>query len=204
MRRVSQESSTAARSGDGAGHVEYLLGLEVEGRETSVPDIQTDRLAIVPFSLGLVQAALHDRAALTERLGARVPAEWPGPDYAEVLPGQLRELEADPDAAVWTALLVHRADATLIGDAGFLGGPDTHGTIEIGYSIVPAYRGRGFATEGVRALTAWALEQPGVRRVVAACEPDNTASIRVLEKAGFRRDAVIEGLVRWELHPVDG
>jgi len=177
---------------------------EAKGKEPNLPNIQTDRLAIVTFSPELVRAALHDRAALAEHLGARVPAEWPGPDYAEVLPGQLRELDANPGTAIWTALLVHRADATLIGDAGFLGGPDSHGTTEIGYSIVPAYRGRGLAPEAVQALTAWALEQPGVRRVVAGCEPDNVASIRVLEKAGFRRDVVVEGLVRWNLHPGDG
>ncbi len=166
-----------------------------------MPDIQTDRLEIVTFSLDLMRAALQDRTALAERLNARVPAEWPGPDYAEVLPGQLQEMEAAPGAAVWGALLIHRDDATLVGDAGFLGGPDPQGTVEIGYSIVPAYRNRGLATEAIRALTAWALEQPGVRRVVAACEPDNTASIRVLEKAGFRRGAVIDGLLHWEHHP---
>lgn len=169
-----------------------------------MPDIQTNRLAIVTFSLEFVRAALHDRAALAEHLGVHVPDEWPGPDYAEVLPGHLRELEGNPNTAAWSALLVHRADATLIGDAGFLSGPDPDGATEIGYSIIPAYRGRGLATEAVQALAAWALEQPGVRHVVAGCEPDNAASIRVLEKAGFRRDAVIEGLVRWTLHPGDG
>ena len=163
-----------------------------------MPDIQTDRLAIVAFSVDLMHDALHDRTALAERLGACVPAEWPGPDYAEVLPSQLLALEANPKGALWTALLVHRADATLIGDAGFLAGPDPDGTVEIGYSIVPAYRGQGLATEAVQALTGWALSQPAVRRVVAGCEANNTASIRVLEKAGFRRGAVIEGLLRWE------
>ncbi len=170
-----------------------------------VPDIQTDRLSIVTFSLDLMWAALHDRVALADRLRARVPAAWPGPDYAEVLPGQLRNLENDPDAAVWSALLVHRADSTLVGDAGFLGGPDAHGTVEIGYSIVPAYRGHGLATEAVRALTVWAFEQPGVRRVVAGCAPENSASIRVLEKAGFRHrgDVDEDGLLGWDRYPGD-
>ncbi|MDP9369366.1 MAG: GNAT family N-acetyltransferase [Chloroflexota bacterium] len=170
-----------------------------------VPDIQTDRLSIVTFSLDLMWAALHDRVALADRLRARVPAAWPGPDYAEVLPGQLRNLEPDPDAAIWSALLVHRADATLVGDAGFLGGPDPYGTVEIGYSIVPAYRGHGLATEAVQALTVWAFNQPGVCRVVASCAPDNRASIRVLEKAGFRHRGDIDkdGLLRWDRYPGD-
>lgn len=175
----------------------------MRGEKVSVPDIQTERLAIVTFSPDLMRAALHDRTALAEGLDARVPAEWPGPDYAEVLPGQLQEMEAAPGAAVWGALLIHREDATLVGDAGFLGAPDLQGTVEIRYSIVPAYRNRGLATEAIRALTAWAIEQPGVHRVVAACEPDNTASIRVLEKAGFQRGAVIDGLLHWEHHSGD-
>lgn len=40
-------------------------------------------------------------------------------------------------------------------------------------------------TEAVRALCAWAQQQPGVRQITAETDPDNRASQRVLQKAGF-------------------
>ena len=40
-------------------------------------------------------------------------------------------------------------------------------------------------TETVRALCAWAKQQPGVRHITAETEPDNRASHRVLQRAGF-------------------
>jgi RimJ/RimL family protein N-acetyltransferase len=59
----------------------------------------------------------------------------------------------------------------------------------IGYSMAPRFRGRGVATRAVRLLSAWAFEV-GVRRLVAGTAPDNVASQRVLEKAGFARETV--------------
>jgi RimJ/RimL family protein N-acetyltransferase len=59
----------------------------------------------------------------------------------------------------------------------------------IGYSMLPGFRGRGGATRAVRLLSAWAFEI-GVRRLVAGTAPDNVASQRVLERAGFTREAI--------------
>lgn len=74
----------------------------------------------------------------------------------------------------------------VVGDAVFHTAPDDSGSVEIGYAVVESHRGRGIATEAVRALAAWALEQPGVTAVRAETEPGNPASRRVLHKAGFR------------------
>ena len=46
---------------------------------------------------------------------------------------------------------------------------------------------QGYASEAVRALIHWALAQPGVSRIVAACSADNAPSVRILEKLGMRR-----------------
>jgi RimJ/RimL family protein N-acetyltransferase len=46
-------------------------------------------------------------------------------------------------------------------------------------------------------VVAWALEQSGVERIVAGCDPDNAASIRVLEKLGFERAGTADGQLRW-------
>lgn len=75
----------------------------------------------------------------------------------------------------------------------------------IGYLVDPAYAGRGIASDLARGLLAAAFEHLGVRRVVASCNADNHASVRVLEKAGMRREQHgIEDSWHAELGWVDG
>lgn len=58
----------------------------------------------------------------------------------------------------------------------------------IGYLVDPASAGRGVASDLARGLLSAAFDQLGLRRVTAACYADNPASVRVLEKAGMRRE----------------
>ena len=63
----------------------------------------------------------------------------------------------------------------------------------IGYSLLPACRGRGFATRAARLVAAWAFEQVGLARLVAGTAPENLGSQRVLERAGFVREGYASG-----------
>lgn len=60
----------------------------------------------------------------------------------------------------------------------------------LGYWVDAACAGRGFATEAVRQAVAFAFGEAGLHRVQAAVMPRNAASIRVLEKAGFREEGL--------------
>ena len=59
---------------------------------------------------------------------------------------------------------------------------------EIGYILNERYRGRGYACEALRAVAANAFAE-GAQRIWAECDPRNTPSWRLLERAGFRREA---------------
>jgi ribosomal-protein-alanine N-acetyltransferase len=102
-------------------------------------NVRTDRLTLVtPY---LARVALEDRAKLGLMLGVRVPLTWPGADFARMLE---RLAEGGERASLWaeqTPLIVHEEDRTLIGETGFHCPPDRSGTVEVGYSIVPDYRG---------------------------------------------------------------
>lgn len=101
--------------------------------------------------------------------------------YREMLQGCLDHPQEWDWYAIW---FIERKDGSHVGDLCFKGfQPD--GSVEIGYGIEKESRGRGYATEAVNAVTAWALKQPGVCRVDAETEPMNRASQRVLEKCGF-------------------
>lgn len=64
--------------------------------------------------------------------------------------------------------------------------------VDLGYALLPEHWSRGYAFEAASAVMAYARERLGLRRLAAITDADNLASIRLLEKAGFR----YEGLVR--------
>jgi RimJ/RimL family protein N-acetyltransferase len=69
---------------------------------------------------------------------------------------------------------------------------------ELGYVLARVYWGRGYMTEALKALIAWALKQKDIYRIWAVCDVDNIASARVMEKAGLWREGTLR---RWSVHP---
>ena len=96
-------------------------------------------------------------------------------------------LRADAAALGWWAWVARLESGEEVGNGGFGGpaGPDRR--LTVGYAIHEEHRGRGYATEVLELLTSWALARPEVDFVRATIRPDNTASLRVAEKAGFER-----------------
>jgi RimJ/RimL family protein N-acetyltransferase len=74
--------------------------------------------------------------------------------------------------------------------------------VEIGYFVLPAARGRGFATAIARLLAEHAFSL-GLERVAAYVNVGNTASERVLERAGFTREGVVRSMPKPDGRRVD-
>ena len=55
----------------------------------------------------------------------------------------------------------------------------------MGYRLLPAAWGQGFATEGAKALVDYGLDDLRLHRIIGVTHPDNKASQRVLQKAGL-------------------
>ena len=117
---------------------------------------------------------------------------------AEVSPEWLAQLEksSGPDPWRYGFFVLERGSGTAIGTAGFKGPPDAE-VVEIAYGIVPAFEGKGYATEAAGALVEFALASGKVRVVRAHTLPERNVSGRVLEKCGF-------GLVGEVVDPEDG
>lgn len=106
------------------------------------------------------------------------------PDLSAAYAEMLSECRAHPESRLWlTAWAFRLADGTEVGDANFKG--FNSGRAEIGYGVMPQFEGRGYATEGAAALCRWAFAN-GAVLIDAEAAPDNVASLRVLEKLGFR------------------
>ena len=77
----------------------------------------------------------------------------------------------------------------LVGDCMLFWRSQEHEQGEVGYVFNPAYHGRGYATEAVGALLRLGFEGLGLHRIAGHLDARNTASARVLERAGLRREA---------------
>ena len=77
------------------------------------------------------------------------------------------------------------------------------GTVEIGYWLIPRARGRGFGSRAVGLLARWVVTEARLARVEALVVSDNTASQRVLEKAGFQREGQLRSYLVFERQRAD-
>ncbi|RDJ00274.1 N-acetyltransferase [Dyella solisilvae] len=157
-------------------------------RQSPVPVLETERLRLRAH-----RAADH----------ADCTAIWSNPEVTRHIGG--RPFTAEE---VWKRLLQYvglwsllgygywaveeRASGRYIGDIGFADfkrdlQPSLEGMLEFGWVLAPHAHGRGYASEAVAAVMAWAAQHEPALRAVCIIDPDNLPSIRVAEKAGFRR-----------------
>ena len=166
--------------------------------------IITPRLTLVPASTAQLQAELSDRSDLELALSARIPDSWPPLYFDEdALRYSLRAIETNPGTERWWFhyFILRAAEGdTLIGAGGYKG-PPSDGFVEIGYSVVPDYQRRGFASEAASGLVAHAFSHAGIECVRAETLPELVGSIGVLRKCGFTflGDGSEPGVIRFEL-----
>jgi RimJ/RimL family protein N-acetyltransferase len=87
-------------------------------------------------------------------------------------------------------LVVEKKDGAPIGWVSLRVGEAMRGSVELGYSLLPAHRARGYAIEAVTAVLHAGFGDGALRRVDACCVPENLPSRRLLERLGFRQSRV--------------
>jgi GNAT superfamily N-acetyltransferase len=147
-----------------------------------ISSVATARLLLHPMTV--------DEA---ERVVARTPLA--GDDWAEGYPGDgdvractgfLRGVAERGGPGVFGVYRIRLLDTGVaVGGIGFHGPPDAEGFVTVGYGVVPSVRGKGYATEALRALVGVAREA-GAAGVKGDADLANTASHRVMEGAGLR------------------
>ena len=156
--------------------------------------IETERLLLRPFErddAGELHAIWSDPASA--RFRDDVP-DWPRPRTVE---DTLRYLEAimtgqaERGYAPWA--VIEKASGRVIGDCGLFPADGVGPEIELAYGLAPDVWGLGYATEAAAACLRVGFEQLGATRIVADVDPENPASIRVLEKVGFEPAGTKDG-----------
>lgn len=127
------------------------------------------------------------RLTLRALTAAEVEALRWDPEEADAQVFFAERLRADPDACGWWVWEATLASGEEAGSGGFGGRPGEDGRLTVGYGIHPEHRGRGYATELLDLLATWGLAQAGIQSIRATIRPENVASLRVAEKAGFVR-----------------
>lgn len=152
--------------------------------------IVTERLRLVAATPEMLQADLNDRGRLAELLKAQVPDNWPPEILRDAMGFFAERVAENPElAGYWLWYYIGGATSetpdVVLGSGGFKGEPDETGTIELGYSVLPQFHRRGYATEAADALIGWAWLDPRVRRVIGDTHDLNIPSRKTLRKLGF-------------------
>ncbi len=150
----------------------------------AVPTLEGSRIRVRPLQSG-------DRADLLLLRGDPETARyqsWSTFDEADA--DKLIDLASVGAVEVpgcWAQGVIARlGDDRMIGDCSLHSPPAAPGQAEIGFNLMTAERGAGYATEAVGLLTEWLLRERGKTRVFAVTDRRNQPSRRLLERLGFQ------------------
>ena len=140
-------------------------------------EIETQRLLIRPFDPA-------DWEDLHEYLSDEKVVRYEPYSVYTADESRLEAVRRSNDPAFWAVCL--KDGGKLIGNLYLAGQPFE--TWELGYVFNASYQGMGYATEAAACLLDHAFGRLGARRVTAMCNPLNTASWRLMERLGMRRE----------------
>ena len=108
------------------------------------------------------------------------------------------QVKSDPSVNKWfIRWMVEKETREIVGSTSFHGPPDEKGMMEIGLGVHNDFQRRGYATEALIGMWSWVVDQPGVELLRYTVDPNNEASVAVIEKFGFER-------VGQQIDPEDG
>lgn len=169
-------------------------------------EIRTARLRLVALTFQQLELYLASPDRLEQMLGVSVSREVRTSTVERAIGMKLSKMaQADVKDHAWYTywLVIVTNQRAGVGLAGFKGIPDDQGIVEIGYGIAPAFQGKGYTTEAVQALIAWAFRVLECKSVIAPhTKRSNVASNRVLEKVGMRVYAETAEDISWRIDKV--
>jgi RimJ/RimL family protein N-acetyltransferase len=155
-----------------------------------VAELKAGNLRLVAITTEMLTAEHSgDAAGLGSLLRAKLTQEWPPVDWEpHVYRIIQKQYDEWPGSFGWHRYVVLDGglgrSRTLVGAIG--GFPRAQGDVEIGYSTLPGFQRRGFATASAQKLVEWLLTMEGVESVSAQTYPQVVESIKVMERCGMR------------------
>lgn len=155
--------------------------------------IESARLELVPLPADVLEALLEGRREeAAAQLGVTLPDEWPDQHDANFLRFRLKQMRNEAAWQEWLVrgIVLRAAGRPLVGHIGFHGPPGVNSkrrrdAVEVGYTVFPAFRRQGYATEALRALIDWTRRERAISHFVASISPDNEPSLAMVRRLGF-------------------
>jgi len=150
------------------------------------PRLQTERLNILPPTLSDASDlyALRSTHEFMKFIG-----KYPMKDLSEATQyiQEIHDRFQQKTGISWK--ICEKVSNKLIGYIGFWSIDYTHFRIEIGYGLHPDHHQKGYLTEALKALIFYVFTELGIHSIEANANVNNLASIQLLRKCGFKKEA---------------
>lgn len=150
--------------------------------------VRTERLILRPYTLG----DLDDLYAIQSRTDVARYLYWAARDLDEVresLKLKMGTTSFEDEGDTMTLAVELPETGQVIGDVMLNWVSREHRQGEIGYIFHPDHHGHGYATEATEVVVRMGFDGLGVHRLIGRLDGRNTASARLLERLGMRREA---------------
>jgi RimJ/RimL family protein N-acetyltransferase len=150
--------------------------------------LATARLLLRPYTPADLEAlyAIQSRPDVTRYLYWEPRSRQ---EVRDVLAARSRRTTLEDEGETLVLAAVLRSTGDLIGDVNLVWRSRQHRQGEIGFVLHPDYHGQGYALEAAREMLRLGFAELGLHRIIGRCDGRNTASARLMERLGMRREA---------------
>ena len=150
--------------------------------------IATRRLLLRPYTMDDLEA-LHAIQSLPEVARYLYWEPRSRDEVREVLARRVRRPTLEVEGETLVLAIVLAESGVLVGDVNLHWLSRKHRQGEIGFVLHPDHHGQGLAGEAAAVLLRLGFEELGLHRIIGRCDGRNTASAKVMERLGMRREA---------------
>jgi ribosomal-protein-alanine N-acetyltransferase len=163
-----------------------MARIDVKDVFDDLPFLETDRLVLRRLEADDLEAVFEYASDPKVAQYTSWPAHATIDDSSDFL-NYVLERYAKGEVAPWGVV----REGKVVGTCGFLDWYVHSSRAEIGYALSSKYWGQGLMTEAVGKVIGFGFRTMALNRIQGRCEVENIASIRVMEKAGMRREGVL-------------
>lgn len=163
------------------------------------PALADKKVVLRPWAdsdLSCVEEASRDPEIPT---GTTVPRTYTAAEGLAFIARQHTRLTAGEGLAL---AIAEAGSKKAIGHINLLRRPQK-GVVGIGYWLIESARGCNLGFHAVRLLSQWGLRKVQLDRIEALVEPSNVASVRLLEKVGFKREGLLRSYLAFDTRRAD-
>lgn len=164
--------------------------------------IETHRLILKPLTYQQMLKYVKNDHSLEAELTLNNSSMVLSPALKEALTQSILPNLKNPDNnylffTLWT--VINKEENRAVADICFQGEPNEQGEVEIGYGTYEQHQGKGYMSEAVKGILAWAAKQTKINAVTASTDKTNVASYTVLEKNDFIKVGESKDQFNWRI-----